>query len=195
MKNTFLLILLILTSCASTKPETNDIKRLSCPNDTPQFTKNIGIAVIQDWGRDLDHYYTLYSRDQFRVDTSPAEFTAHHYAKDSVLLPTLNSQTRVGIQAVHDYFDVFLTREPQLVLTQDDINKSQVTLSGCGYGVISGYYAFNSHGKLLKSRYTMQLHYQQTSNLVSIDTNDGYNLSITQPSGWYIMSQHSSLIP
>lgn len=111
MKNKFLLlILLALTSCASTKPETNDTKKISCYNDAPQFTKSIGIAVIQDWGKDLEHYYAF-------------------------------------------------------------------------------------HDKLLKSRYTMQMQYQSTTTLISIDTHDGYNLSITQPSGWYIMSQHSSLIP
>jgi hypothetical protein len=196
MKNLLLVILIInIISCASNKPGNSDIKNLSCPRDMPQLTKKIAISVIQKWGSDLKYYYTLYSRDQFRVDTSPAEFTAYHYTKNAMLMPAFNSQTRIGIQAVHDYFDTFLTREPIVVMTQEDINNSQITLSGCGYGVINGYYAFNSNGKLLKGRYTIQMQYQTNSTLVTVNTNDGYNLSITQPSGWYIVSQHSSLLP
>ena len=191
-----LFIIIFLSSCATNQPEARKpYKMASCIVDSPQFTKEIGIAAIKSFGADLDYYYNLYSRDQFKVDTSPAEFTAHHYAQNAVLLPTINDQNRIGIQAVHDYFDNFMIREPHLILTQNNINQAQVTLSGCGYGVMSGYYSFSSKGKMFKARYTMQFQYQQDPETVTIDTNDGYNLPVKQIPGWYIVSHHSSIVP
>ncbi len=191
-----LFIILFLSSCATGQTDNlQPHKMASCIVASPQFTKEIGVAAIKSLGADLDYYYNLYSRDQFKVDNSPAEFTAHHYAQNAVLLPTVNDQNRVGIQAVHDYFDSFMTREPHLIFTQSNINQAQVTLSGCGYGVMSGYYSFNSKGKMIRARYTMQFQYQQDTETVTIDTNDGYNLPVKQNPGWYIVAHHSSIVP
>lgn len=166
-----------------------------CPQQLPQFSKKDGIIALQSWGQDLEYYYDLYRKDQFKIDKSPAEFTAYHYTSNAVLMPTLNSKTRIGIQEVHDYFDIFMLREPHLLLTESNIAQAVVTLAGCGYGNMSGYYSFNSKGKILKARYTMQFKYIPAITAVNIDTNDGYILTVKQQPGWYIAAHHSSLLP
>jgi hypothetical protein len=196
MKKIFLVLVVALMSC-STNATTNapDLKNISCTINNPKFDKVTGIDVIQSWGKDLVHYQTIYKQSNFKVDNAPAEFTANHYTQNAVLLPTLHSKTRVGLQEINDYFDGFMTKDPHLVLTKDDIKHAKVTLTGCGYGFMSGYYSFLSKGKLLKASYTMQFHYQADPELVTVDTNDGHNITVNQNPGWYIATQHSSMLP
>lgn len=191
MKKILLLILGTTSVIASAATPTD-----ACPANKPIFTQKIAEALIDTWGKNLVNYGQAKTGD---TDVSAAEFTATGYDEDAVLLPTVNPVTRIDAQEIYDYFTEFLHKDPIMSLPE----KPKMTLSRCGYGMVNGYYDFKLYPNTDKSaevsaRYTFSFVYNQAKTVSIAIESDGKMLPAkhyTQPAGWYIMTQHSSLLP
>ena len=176
----------------------------TCPVTAPQFSADIGTALINAWGTNV-YYYSPYGSGGY---TDPylgaAYFTAAQYFSDAVLLPTVSPTTRVGSQAIYNYFTSFLAHGPQMTNNPGTPQSGgpYITQAGCGYGVISGYYNFTfADGTApANARYTFQFQYSTAINNIAITvesgTESGKTLNILQtPGKWYIMLQNSATLP
>lgn len=176
-----------------------------CSPDAPLFTSDIGVQTINAWGANAVAYGPSGSATCISngvtypcTDTNigAAFFTGSEYVSNGVLLPTVSAVTRVGSQTIYDYFTHFLVKSPVMTLE----STSYVTLAGCGYGVVSGYYDFAfSDGSTTNARYTFQFQYQPIPQPISITvesgTYKGTVLNITESAGWRIMLQNSAVLP
>lgn len=195
-----LLAILFISSC--------DIKHAEpasqCNKDAPLFTLEIGIQAINRWGENLKYYSPNGSggyRDRY---VGAAYFVANQYLTDPVLLPTVSPITRLGINNIYDYFTSFFAHDPQMIMNSQN-RKSYanpiVTLAGCGYGVISGYYNFNYSDKTpsTAARYTFEFNYLATPKKVTIEIESGTHakstVTVQQLPGWYIKLQNSAKLP
>ncbi|MES2204764.1 MAG: hypothetical protein V4496_06040 [Pseudomonadota bacterium] len=174
---------------------------MSCPADAPQFTTEIGLAAIKQWGKNAYKHSPKGPKGYSSANVAAAYFTLSSYAPDAVLLPTVSQVSRVGTQGIYDYFINFLQENP--VMSKVPMTGG-TTLAGCGEGVISGYYNFvlqkaGETPKHVHARYTMQFEYSAKPREVSlklIGNSDGENvIKYTQPVGWYIKLQNSAVLP
>lgn len=174
-----------------------------CPPSTPLFTEELGTALINNWGTSVAYYSPNGSGGYTNVDIGAAYFTAANYLPDAVLLPTVSPVTRDNSDSIYEYFTHFLANCP--IMTNNPGTPQPggpfVTLAGCGYGVISGYYNFaytcgTSAGAMPKARYSFQFQYLSAADTISIDVIGGETTTLKQPAGqWYIMLQNSALLP
>lgn len=174
---------------------------VNCPVDAPQFTTDIGLAAIKQWGKNAYENSPRGHEGFSASNVGAAYFTLTSYAPDAVLLPTVSSVSRVGFQGIYDYFVSFLKENP--VMSKVPF-KGGTTLAGCGVGVISGYYNFelkkaDEPPKEVHARYTMQFEYSPRPREVSLKLmgDSGFQkvITYTQPVGWYIKLQNSAVLP
>lgn len=172
----------------------------SCPVSAPMFTKELGIQLINNWGDKLYYYSPYGDSDYTDVYVGAAYFTAVSYTVDAVLLPTVNSIIRDTPQSIYNYFTSFLAKGPMMTSVFES-GLPFITYANCGIGVISGYYNFtyaNGYAET-NARYTFQFVYEPIPHNITITVESGsqagQSLEIYQPEGWYIMSQHSSVLP
>lgn len=124
------------------------------------FSRKDGIELIKKWGNNIKQFLAIQHED---YELAVAEFVAKHYLKDSLILPTVSAITRVGFNDIHSYFSDFLSRNPTLILTDNDINSVHVTLAQPKTGVMCGYYSFLIKDAIVNARYCMQFQYVEKS--------------------------------
>ncbi len=173
----------------------------TCTENAPLFTTEKGIAVIKNWGTLAYANSPKGSAGYKDTHEGAAHFTLEAYTPDAVLLPTVSHVSRVGLQSIYDYFIDFLGKNPKM--TEKPI-VGGTTFSGCGVGVMSGYYDFtlqkdSEPAKLVHARYTMQFEYLSKPREVSVTIMEGpesgSTISYTQPIGWYVNLQNSAALP
>ncbi len=155
------------------------------------FSRKNGIELIQKWGDNIKQFIATPHQD---YELAVAEFISKHYLKDSLILPTVSAITRVGFAEIHSYFCDFLSRNPTLILTNNDIDSVHVTLSQPQVGVMCGYYSFLIKEAIVNARYCMQFQYLERSQEAVINLKNR-NITLEQSSGWYIVMKHSSFCP
>lgn len=171
-----------------------------CPSNAPLFTEALGTELINNWGNQVSSYSPGGSAGFTDVHVSAAYFTGNNYLPDAVLLPTVSPMTRDTSQEIYDYFTHFLADQPTMTNNPGTPQAGGpfLTLGGCGYGVISGYYNFvfghTGDGEPTNARYTFQFQYLTSPSTVSIQV-PGQLIEINQPAGWYIMLQNSAKLP
>jgi uncharacterized protein (TIGR02246 family) len=103
--------------------------------------------------------------------TGDSRLVAKRYAKDAVLLPTVSDTPRTDYDLIKDYFDSFLLKKPQGVITDGNIK------IGNGWAQDAGIYEFTmgATGDKVKARYSFVYVYE-----------DGQ---------WKIAHHHSSVMP
>lgn len=188
----------VLTACNAGSTAGGESNLTTCPTTAPMFSAELGTQLINNWGASV----TKYSSES-DVYVSAAYFTAANYLSDGVLLPTVSATTRVGSQAIYNYFTDFLALQPTMTNNPESPESGgpYETLAGCGYGVTSGYYnfVFGSDPTVTNARYTFQFMYIPSQQSVSITVESGPSvgqvLEITQPGGWYINLQNSAKLP
>ncbi len=197
----------LVSGCNSGGTSNSDNTSL-CPVTAPMFTTSIGNQILTQWASNA-YAYSPYGSGSCVSNgvtydcTDPyigaAFFTGIEYTPDAVLMPTLSSTTRIGLQEIYDYFTGFLAHGPMATPVEE--SGPYETLAGCGYGVMSGYYDFTfSDGTApAHARYTFQFQYLADTNLVPIivesGSESGTQLLITQSPGWYIELQNSAQMP
>lgn len=103
--------------------------------------------------------------------TGDAEQVARLYGPDAVLLPTVSNRIRSDHAGIKDYFEHFLTKQPQGELEESHVRR---------YGELaihSGAYLFTmgATGDKVRARFTFI--YRETAD------------------GWHIIEHHSSAMP
>lgn len=170
---------------------------ISCPENQPLLTQESAEQLLNKWSNNLIKYNHESTKN---TEISAATFTALGYDKDAILLPTVNPITRSDSQQIYDYFEDFLEKNPIMLLPENP----HLTTSRCGYGMINGYYNFKIYPKTHKetmvgARYTIAFLYHDKTETISIaiESNDKVQTikNFTQPVGWYIVTQHSSVLP
>lgn len=103
--------------------------------------------------------------------TGDSRIVAKRYAEDSVLLPTVSDVPRTNYDLIKNYFDLFLTKKPQGVITDGHIR------IGDNWAQDAGIYEFTMgiDGSKVKARYSFIYVYE-----------DGQ---------WKISHHHSSVMP
>jgi hypothetical protein len=175
----------------------------ACPAGAPLFTEAVGTSLINHWGDNVFYYSPYGSGGYTDPYVGAAYFTANEYLFDAVLSPTVSPVTRVGSQEIYNYFTRFLSHGPRYVNNPGTPESGGpfVTLAGCGYGVISGYYNFRYQDGDVQTnaRYTFQFEYQPSSERISIVVESGpqmgSTITVNQAPGWYIALQNSARLP
>ncbi len=174
-----------------------------CPANAPLFTEQIGTSLINHWGDNV-FFYSPYGGGGYNdVYVGAAYFTGKQYLSDALLLPTVSPVTRVGSQQIYNYFTKFLAHGPEYTNNPSTPESGGpfVSLAGCGYGVISGYYNFDyaDASPPTTARYTFQFEYLPTPQFVSITVESGPQsgsiVNVSQLPGWYIALQNSGKLP
>jgi hypothetical protein len=175
----------------------------TCPANAPLFNEAIGTSLINHWGDNVFYYSPYGDAGYSDVYTGAAYFTGKEYLSDAVLLPTVSPVTRIGSQQIYNYFTKFLAHGPQYTNNPGTPESGGpfITLAGCGYGVISGYYNFDylDADPPTSARYTFQFEYLPSPQLVSITIESGPSvgniITVSQLPGWYIALQNSAKLP
>ena len=200
VKKIYLILFWLLVGCDNNNKHvttTTNNTPMSCSKGAPPFTMEIATHLITKWSQGLHIYSKEVSGNTW---SSAAQFVADNYDRSAVLLPTMSPTIRIGSQQIYNYFVYFLTEEPVMHLVSNEIIKL-----GCGFGIADGYYDFilspNNQQSAIKinARYTFAYVYhptpQPTSILIQNGPESGITKHFTQPSGWYIDVQHSSILP
>lgn len=167
----------------------------------PKFTKDTAIELLQHWGDGaLKHSSNVGGSDKY---VTPGYFAMTYYTPDATLLPTVSPVQRYGTQDISNYFIGFLQNNPKMIIKSPE--KLYARELGCGYGVASGYYDFilqdpkTNAKNTAYARFTFVYEYQPESFVTSFKVEDGANkgkvFKQTNPAGWYIDLQQSSLLP
>jgi len=103
--------------------------------------------------------------------TGKSKVVAKRYAKNAVLLPTVSDTPRTDFASIKDYFDLFLTKKPQGIITDGHIT------IGNGWAQDVGVYEFTlgATGDKVKARYSFVYTYEGGK--------------------WKIAHHHSSVMP
>lgn len=103
--------------------------------------------------------------------TGDSKIVAKRYAKDAVLLPTVSDTPRTDFDSIKDYFDAFLQKKPQGVITEGKIKMGE------GWANDAGIYEFTmgADGSKVKARYTY--------------------FYVFEDGQWKISHHHSSVMP
>ena len=175
----------------------------TCPINAPLFSTEVGTMLINQWGTNAFFYSPYGSAGYTDPYLGAAYFTGTEYTSSAILLPTVSPITRSGSQEIYDYFTKFLAHGPQMI--NNPITRESggpfISLAGCGYGVISGYYNFTYQDGTPETmaRYTFQFQYQSIESNVSIiiksGTESGSIITVKQPIGWYVKLQNSAKLP
>jgi hypothetical protein len=192
-----------LYACSAGSSSSNNSGVDTCPANAPLFTEQIGTNLINHWGDNVFYYSPFGGAGYSDVYVGAAYFTGTEYLSDGVLIPTVSPVTRVGSQQIYNYFTRFLAHGPQYTNNPGTPESGGpfVTLAGCGYGVISGYYNFQyaDADTPTTARYTFQFEYLPTPQLVSITVESGPEsgsiVTVSQLPGWYIALQNSGKLP
>jgi|GEM_PF-2111958 len=204
MKKYFLYILVVLGLCACSAGGSNqNFNPDACPVNAPLFTQAIGTSLINHWGDNVFFYSPFGGAGYTDSYVGAAYFTGNEYLSNAVLLPTVSPVTRVGSQQIYDYFTQFLAHGPRYTNNPGTPESGGpfVTLAGCGYGVINGYYNFiyQDADTPTTARYSFEFEYQPSSAVISIvvesGTSIGQTVTVNQPPGWYIAMQNSAKLP
>lgn len=167
----------------------------------PKFTREIALELLQHWGDGaLKHSSNVGGTDKY---VSSGYFAMNYYARDATLLPTVSPVQRYGTQEIYDYFIGFLQNNPKMIIKSPE--KLYARELGCGFGVASGYYDFilqdpkTNEKNTAYARFTFVYEYEKESFTTSFKVDDGVSkgkvLKQTNPAGWYIDLQQSSLLP
>ncbi|GAX21245.1 hypothetical protein FisN_1Lh074 [Fistulifera solaris] len=124
-----------------------------------------------DKGPKDEEVRALFSVWNNALATGDSATVASCYAKDAVLLPTVSDTPRTSPALIKDYFDAFLKRKPQGVITDGYIR------SGEGFAKDSGIYEFTmgDTGDKVKARYSF--------------------VYVKEDGKWKILHHHSSVMP
>ena len=189
--------LVILVGCNSGTTNNNTI--VDC--QLPTFTPEIGSSLLTQWGKNVQAYSPAnYSGGDVYV--SAGYFTMTNYTPDAILLPTVSSTQREGTQELYNYFTHFLALNPVMSIPNAESNIFEEL--GCGYGGGSGYYDFVTNPgtqseSTVHARFTFIYKYESQpfteSFLVESGANVGQVKSQTNAPGWYVDTQHSSILP
>lgn len=174
-----------------------------CPINAPLFSTAIGTTLINQWGVNALFYSPYGGAGYTDSYVGAAYFTGTEYVSNAVLLPTVSPITRSGSQEIYDYFTKFLAHGPQMTNNPGTPESGGpfISLAGCGYGVISGYYNFTYQDgtPTTTARYTFQFQYQSIESNISIVVESGSKygdiITVKQPIGWYIKLQNSGKLP
>ncbi len=192
--------LFILTACngGTTNNYTNNTI-VDC--QLPTFTPEIGSYLLTQWGNSVQAYSPAnYSGGDVYV--SAGYFAMTNYIPDAVLLPTVSSIQREGTQELYEYFTHFLALNPVMSIPNAESNVFEQL--GCGYGGGNGYYDFVTNpGTLSEStvhaRFTFVYKYESQPFTESFTVESGASVgqikAQTNAPGWYILGQHSSILP
>jgi len=113
----------------------------------------------------------LFTRWNDALATEDSRLVAARYSSDALLLPTVSDTPRDSYTLIKDYFDSFLLKKPQGVITDGNIR------IGDGWAQDAGIYEFTmgATGDVVKARYSFVYVYE-----------DGQ---------WKISHHHSSVMP
>lgn len=203
MKNYLLYALTLVGLYACNSGGTSNQGQPICPINAPLFSTEIGTNLINQWGINVFSYSPYGSAGYTDPFIGAAYFTGTEYVSNAVLLPTVSPITRSGSQEIYDYFTKFLAHGPQMTNNPGTPESGGpfISLAGCGYGVISGYYNFTYQDGTPETtaRYTFQFQYQPIESNVSIvvgsGTESGAIINVKQPIGWYVKLQNSAKLP
>lgn len=114
---------------------------------------------------------SLFSLWNNALATGESKLVAKRYAKDAVLLPTVSDVPRTNYNLIKDYFDNFLQKKPQGVITDGNIK------IGNGWAQDAGIYEFTMgiDGSKVKARYSF--------------------VYVLEDGAWKIAHHHSSVMP
>jgi uncharacterized protein (TIGR02246 family) len=114
---------------------------------------------------------SLFARWNNALATGDSSKVAKLYGKKSILLPTVSDTPRTNYDSIKNYFDAFLMRKPQGVITSGDIT------IGANWAQDAGVYEFamGDDGSTVRARYSF--------------------VYVFEDGEWMISHHHSSVMP
>lgn len=187
----------VLSSCSSTRINS----RQKCECDAPVFDKETAINLLDAWGHGAVKYRAFATNvDPYKV---AGQFTMTYYTPEATLLPTVSPVQREGTQEIYDYFVGFLSNNPEMNIAYPE--HMMAYQLGCGFGSAAGYYDFKltnhatNQTSIAHARFTFVYEYKsepfETFFEVESGIDKGKIIKQTNPAGWYIDQQQSSLLP
>ncbi len=198
MKKNILFLLAALGIAGCNSGGTVTVNTPTC--NAPAFTPQTAATLLNNWGNGLIQYN---AQNNANIFISAGYFTMSFYYLDATLQPTLNAVQRTGINPIYDYFATsFLPKNPIMTIPNPESNIAYSL--DCGYGGYAGYYDFKTypgtdHETTTHARFTFVFEYEPQPFISSFVAESGPTLGQTyyqsNNPGWYILIQHSSILP
>ncbi len=200
-------ISLFVVSCATDKSKVvatvgtethhNIEQNDECQINSPKFTPEIALSLVEKWGNDLQ-----WNDKTEKIESVAMNLIANNYQTNATLLPTISANTRSTNMQLYNYFagssteSGFLTKHPKMIIHKEE---QHVDAMGCGYGIDSGKYDFvidpnTKKETIVHARYTYGYHYI-TDPIDSKFEVNGKIILIPRDKGWYIIQHNSAFVP